>query len=180
MKFVGKIIVLIFIAISFLASHALAEEVMGRCVAFDKDKGTISIIKDVKNDKANPDFQLPPVSFALPSGAEAVKAGKRIKLDLKENKLKYFDDASASFKTLDFTLVEKKDGIEPEDALVANKKFPAIDKEKKTVTIYSKRQKALTVISMGADALALSEKVYDSGDDLKLTVEGGKLTKIEK
>ena len=29
----------------------------------------------------------------------------------KENKLKYYDDASSSFKTIDFTLVEKKENI---------------------------------------------------------------------
>jgi hypothetical protein len=99
---------------------------------------------------------------------------------LKENKLKYFDDASVSFKTIDFTLVEKKEGIEAEDPIVANSSFPAIDKEKKTVSIYSRRQKVLTIISVADDALNLPVKVYDSGDDLTLTVEGGKLTKVEK
>lgn len=161
-------------------SIAQADEIMGRCVGFDKDKGTITIIKDAKNDKANPDFQLPAATYTAPSGTEGIKAGKRTKLDLKENKLKYYDDASSSFKTIDFTLVEKKENIIPEDAIVANKKFPAIDKDKKTVTIYSKRQQVLTVIGVKDDALALSDKVYDSGDDLKLTVDGNKITKIEK
>lgn len=180
MKKFMKILSLSVIAVGLVASLSMAEEVMGRCVNFDKDKNTVTIIKDANNDKANPNFQLPPATYALPSGAEPVKFGKRIKLDLKENKLKYFDDASNSFKTLDFTLVEKAEGVEPEDARVANKKFPAIDKEKKTVTIYSKRQKVLTIIGISADSLALPEKTYDSGDDLKLTVDSGKITKIEK
>lgn len=171
---------LIVTAVLAAASLVKAEEIMGRCVAYDKDKETVTIIKDANNDKANPNFQLPPVTYALPSGADPVKAGKRIKLDMKENKLKYYDDASTSFKTIDFTLVDKKENIIPEDAIVANKKFPAIDKDKKTVTIYSKRQQVLTVITVPDAALALPEKTFDSGDDLKLIVDGTKITKMEK
>lgn len=180
MKLSCRIVVLSLLALSLFASAALAETIMGRVVAFDKAKRIITVVKDANNDKANPDFQLPPVSFELPSDVDRVKAGKRIKLDLKENKLKYFDDASVSFKTIDFTLVEKKEGIEAEDPIVANSSFPAIDKEKKTVSIFSRRQKVLTIISVPDDALNLPVNVYDSGDDLTLTVEGGKLTKIEK
>ena len=180
MKPFGKILILSTVAMGCLASVALAEEIMGRCVMFDKAKNTITIIKDTNNDKANPNFQLPAATYELPSGAEPVKFGKRIKLDTKENKMKYYDDISHSFKTIDFTLVEKKEAVEPSDALVANSKFPVINKEKKTVSIYSKRQKVLTVISVSADAAALSENIYDSGDDLKLSVDGGKITKIEK
>lgn len=175
-----RILMFSTVAMSFLASVALAEEIMGRCVAFDKAKNTITIVKDANNDKANPNFQLPAATYEVPSGAEPVKSGKRIKLDTKENKLKYYDDASSSFKTIDFTPVEKKEGVEPTDALVANSKFPVVDKEKKTVSIYSKRQKVLTVISVSAEAAALPENTYDSGDDLKLTVDGSKVTKIEK
>jgi len=180
MKLFGKVLILSTVAMGLFASAALAEEVMGRCVAYDKAKNTIAIIKDTNNDKANPNFQLPAVTYTLPSGAEPVKFGKRINLDTKANKMKYYDDTSSSFKMIDFTLVEKKEAVEPNDALVANGKFPVINKEKKTVSIYSKRQKALTVISVSADAAALPEYTYDSGDDLKLSVDGGKITKIEK
>lgn len=180
MKFTGKVVVFGLFIVSLFASAAVAETIMGRVVDFDKAKRIITIVKDANKDKANPDFQLPPVSFELPSDVDRVKAGKRIKLDLKENKLKYFDDASASFKTIDFTLVEKKEGIEAEDPIVANASFPAIDKEKKTVAIYSRRQKVLTIISVPDEALELPVKTYDSGDDLTLTVEGGKLVKVEK
>lgn len=180
MKQFGKIMLMSAVALGCLTSVALAEEVMGRCVAFDKAKNTITIIKDTNNNKVNPNFQLPPATYELPGGAEAVKVGKRIDLDTKASKLKYYDDLSHSFKTIDFTLVEKKEAVEPSDALVASAKFPVINKDKKTVSIYSKRQKMLTVISVSADAAALSESIYDSGDDLKLTVDGSKITKIEK
>lgn len=180
MKQFCKFLFLSVAAMGILGSTAMAEEIMGRCVAFDKEKNTITIIKDAANDKANPNFQLPPLTFELSAGTEPPKFGKRIKLDTKENKLKYYDDPSISFKSIDFTPVEKIDAVEPEDARVANKKFPAIDKEKKTVTIYSKRQKILTIISVPDSALALPEKTYDSGDDLKLTVDGKKIVTMEK
>lgn len=179
MKQFGKFLLVTSVVAAFFASTAFAEEIMGRCVAFDKDKNSITIVKDANNDKANPNFQLPPATFPVPAGTD-VKAGKRIKLDTKENKLTYFDDATSAFKIIAFTLTDKQEGVEPTDARVASSKFPAIDKAKKTVTIYSKRQKVLTVLTVADDALALPEKTYDSGDDLKLTVEGGKVTKIDK
>ena len=59
MKRFGKILILSTVAMGCLASVALAEEIMGRCVMFDKAKNTITVIKDTNNDKANPNFQLP-------------------------------------------------------------------------------------------------------------------------
>lgn len=180
MKKSFRIIAMTATLLGFMTSFACAEEVMGRCVAYDKTKNTISIIKDFNNNKANPDFQLPLLTYSLPEGTTA-KEGKRIKLDLNENKLKYYDDTTNSLKTIDFKLVEKKENIQPLDRIVVGEKFPAIDKAKKTVTIYSKRQKVLTVISVDDNALSLPEKIYDSGDDIKVTVgEPGKAVKIEK
>src|SRR5665647_1763109 len=45
MKLFGKVLILSTVAMGLFASAALAEEVMGRCVAYDKAKNTIAIIK---------------------------------------------------------------------------------------------------------------------------------------
>ena len=57
----------------------------GRAVSFDKDKRTVTIIRDKKIDTQNPDYSyLPPLTYVLPTdpietGPEP-KAGGRIKL----------------------------------------------------------------------------------------------------
>lgn len=163
-----------------LSCFASAEEIMGRCVGFDKGKNQIRIIRDMNNDKAKPDFQLPIQTFTIPENT-VVKDGLRIKLDLQDNKLKYYDEATDAIKVLDFQLISKKENVLPLDKEVVGEKFPAIDKAKKTVTIYSKRQKLLTVISVQDEVLELPLKVFDSGDDVKITtVEPGKAAKIDK
>jgi hypothetical protein len=73
MKQLCKFLFLSVAAMGLLGSAAVAEEIMGRCVAIDKEKNTITIIKDAANDKANPNFQLPPATFDLPAGAEPAR-----------------------------------------------------------------------------------------------------------
>ncbi len=163
---------------------ALAQEktVQGRTVEFDKAKNTVTLIKDSKNDPANPEYaELPPQVFALaPGAAPEPKAGGRMKLDAKTNKIIIYDPAAKAFKTIDYILVEQKEGVAPEDPAVADKKFPAVDKARKTVTIYSKRQKILTTFTPPDQYLDLPVATWDSGDEVRITyVEPGKAAKYE-
>ena len=108
------------------------------------------------------------------------KAGKRIKLDAKKNQIIIYDNASSALKTIDYTLVEQKENIEPDNALVAGKKFPLVDKTAKTVTVFSKRQKILTVFTLPEAELGSPDSMWDNGDELKITyAEEGKATKLE-
>lgn len=155
----------------------------GRVIAFDKAKGTITIIKDAKADAAHPDYTLPPITFTIPAdpadmGPEP-KAGKRIKLDVKAKQIIIFDPTSQNFKKLDYTLVDQKEGVEKDDPLVAGKKFPAVDKEKKTIIVYSPRQKIMTTFSLPDEYLALPTDTWDNGDEVSIAYqEEGKAQKI--
>jgi hypothetical protein len=145
----------------------------GRVVAFDKDKKLVTIIRDKKIDTVNPDYSyLPPLSYTLPADPEETgplpKPGARMKLDAEKNQIIIFDAKAQNFKTIDFKPIEKKTGVEKDDALVKGKKFPVVDKQKKTVTIYSSRQKLLETFALSEEYFALPDSTWDAGDEVRI------------
>lgn len=151
----------------------------GRVIKFDEATKTMTFIRDKANDTQNPDYtHLPPVTYTLPTDPDEVgplpKAGGRMKIDNKKNQITIFDPTTQNFKTIDFTMVDFKENIDKEHPLVFDKeagkakKFPVVDKEKKTVTIYSGRQKTLSVIALPEEYFALPENTWDSGDEARV------------
>ena len=156
----------------------------GRVIAFDKAKGTVTLIRDMKADPKNPDYsQLPPFVYEIPKDFNEMgpepKAGLRMKLDAKAKQITIFDPASQNFKKIDFTLIDQKEGVDAEDPLVKDKKFPLVDKEKKAITLYSKRQKLLTTFSVPDEYFALPAGAWDAGDEVRIYYkEAGKARRL--
>lgn len=151
----------------------------GRAIEFDKEKGLITIIRDVKHDAKNPDYSsLPPVTYLKPSNPDEMgpdpKVGYRMKLDTKKKQIVIFDKASQNFKTIDYIPVDEQENIDRKHPLVYDnatekaKKFPVVDKDKKQITIYSARQKLLVTISVPAEYFALPDYTWDSGDEVRI------------
>jgi len=145
----------------------------GRVVAFDKDKKRVTLIRDKKIDTLNPDYTyLPPQTYTLPEDPAETgplpKAGSRMKLDVEKNQVVIFDPKSQNFKAIGFKAVEKKTGVEKDDPLVKGKKFPVVDKQKKTVTIYSSRQKILETIGLADEFFDLPDSTWDAGDEVRI------------
>lgn len=151
----------------------------GRVIEFDKDKGLITLIRDVKHDAKNPDYSfLPPIVYQKPTdpnemGAEP-KPGYRMKLDTKKKQIVIFDKAAQNFKTIDYVPVDEQENIDRKHPLVYDaasekaKKFPLVDKDKKQITIYSARQKLLVTISVPPEYLSLPDYTWDSGDEVRI------------
>ncbi|MGD9504027.1 MAG: DUF4881 domain-containing protein [Syntrophobacteraceae bacterium] len=151
----------------------------GRVIEYDKDQGTVTFIRDVSTDSKNPDYShLPPVTYKLPADPHemgpAPKAGKRMKLDLKNKQIVVYVPALNSFATINYTLIDQKENIGSQDPLVYDAstdsaiKFPIVDKFKKTITIYSKRQKTLTSFSVPDEYFALTDDTWDNGDEVRV------------
>lgn len=175
-KKLGLLTVLLFVPLVFLfgcSDKDFGKVDQGRVIDFNKEKWTVTFIRDVKGDALKPDYSfLPPMTYTLPKepaemGPEP-KAGYRMKLDLQKNKITIFDPVTQNFKNIDFTIVDNKEKVEKDDPLVKDKKFPAVDKEKKTITIYSGRQKTLTAISVPDEYLDLPVKTWDNGDEVRV------------
>ena len=156
----------------------------GRVIAFDKAKGTVTLIRDMKADPKNPDYsQLPPIVYEIPKDFNEMgpepKAGLRMKLDAKAKQITIFDPASQNFKKIDYTLIDQKEGVEAEDPLVKDKKFPLVEKEKKAITLYSKRQKLLSTFSVPDEYFALPAGAWDAGDEVRIYYkENGKAQRL--
>ncbi len=54
------------------------------------------------------------------------------------------------------------------DPALQGKSFPVIDKGKKTITIYSGRQKILETISVPEEYLDLPPSTWDAGDEVRI------------
>jgi hypothetical protein len=156
----------------------------GRVIEFDKAKGTVTLIRDIKGDSKNPDYShLPPVVYQIPKDPAEMgpepKAGLRMKLDNKAKQIIIFDPASQNFKKIDYTLIDQKEAVEGENPLVKDKKFPLVDKEKKAITVYSKRQNLLTTFSVPDEYFALPAGAWDAGDEVRIYYkEAGKARRL--
>jgi len=151
----------------------------GRAIEFDKEKGTVTLIRDVKHDAKNPDYSfLPPVTYQKPVDPQEMgadpKAGYRMKLDTKKKQIVIFDKAAQNFKTIDYVSIDEQENIDRNHPLVYDKatekakKFPAVDRDKKQITIYSPRQKILVTISVPAEYFVLPDYTWDSGDEVRI------------
>lgn len=151
----------------------------GRVIKYDKDTKTMVMIRDKANDTQNPDYTyLPPVTYVMPADPAEMgpepKAGGRMKIDNKKNVITIFDPATQNFKSIDFVMVDYKENIDKNHPLVYDKeadkakKFPVVDKEKKTVTIYSGRQKTLSVIQLPEEYFAMPDNTWDAGDEARV------------
>ena len=145
----------------------------GRVVAFDKDKKLVTLIRDKKIDTLNPDYTyLPPQTYTLPEDPAETgplpKAGSRMKLDAEKNQIIIFNSKAQNFQSIDFKPVEKKTGVEKDDPLVKGKQFPVVDKQKKTVTIYSSRQKIYETLSLSEEYFTLPDSTWDAGDEVRI------------
>jgi len=145
----------------------------GRVVEFDAAKRLVTIIRDVKNDTLNPDYSyLPPLTYALPEDPAETGplplAGGRLKLDAEKNQIKIYNPKNKNFLWIDFKPIEKKTGIDRDNPLVKNKKFPVIDKTKKTITLYSARQQILETIEVPEEYLEWPESTWTAGDEVRI------------
>ncbi|MBA3036885.1 MAG: DUF4881 domain-containing protein [Desulfobacterium sp.] len=151
----------------------------GRVIEFDKEKGTVTLIRDFNADPNNPDYtHLPPFTYEMPKDPSEIgalpKAGKRMELDTEKNQIIIFDTATQNFKTIDYKVIDHKENVAKNNPLVydeateVSKSFPIIDKENKTITIYSGRQKILITFSLPDEYFALPDDTWDSGDEVRI------------
>ena len=152
----------------------------GRTIAFNKDTKEVTVIHDSAMDPQKPLYDvLPPSVFKLPvdpaeTGPEP-KFGQRLKLDTDKKVITIFDTKTQKIVDVPIMIVDLQQSIDKEHPLVFDKeakkakKFPVVDKEKKTVTIYSGRQKMLCTFSVPDQYIGYPDSTWDAGDEVRLT-----------
>jgi hypothetical protein len=162
----------------------------GRAIEFNKEKGTVTMIRDASPNPDKPDYShLPPVTYQVPKNPDEMgpdpKPGKRMKLDANNREIVIYVPALNNFAKINYTLVDQKENVSPDDPLVFDnvtgkaKTFPVVDQYRKTITIYSKRQKTLTTFSVPDEYFALPADTWDAGDDIRIYYkEEGKASRL--
>lgn len=152
----------------------------GRCIGFNKDTKEVTLINDSAMDSQKPVYDtLPPSVFKMPTdplelGPEP-KPGQRMKLDTEKKVITIFDATAQKIVDVPINVVDLQQPIDKEHPLVYDKaekkakKFPAVDKEKKTVTVYSGRQKMLCTFSVADQYFSYPANTWDAGDEVRLT-----------
>ena len=175
---------LFLLSIAMLAFGALGCEEygkvdQGRVIAFDKEKATVTVIEDKNMEPSNPDYSiLPPHTYTLPTepidrGADP-KIGLRMKLDVEKKYIKIFNPNTQALEELPITIVDVQKDIAKDHPLVfdkdknAAKKFPLVDQDKKTITIYSGRQKMLVTFSVPEEYFGMPEYTWEAGDEVRI------------
>jgi hypothetical protein len=152
------------------ANHGKVEQ--GRTVAFDKQNGVVTLILDSAPQANQPEYdRLPPVKVKLPVDPDEIgplpEPGKLLLLDTDKHQMMFFDPRLAAIKSVSYTIVEQHDNVGKDDARLANLKLPLVDRQQKTVTIYSRRKKILLRFTVPDKYLALPDDTWKAGDEVR-------------
>lgn len=151
----------------------MGKVVQGRAINKDNSKKTVDLILDVKHELGKPVYdQLPPVTYEFPQNPEEMgpepKAGKLMSINPDKKEIVIFDDATQKFKSITYTPIEVVKGVGLKDPRVASKKFPIVDREKKAITVYDKRNKLLTSFSLAEEYFKLPDETFGFGDEVRI------------
>lgn len=144
----------------------------GRAIAYDKQKGVVTLILDSAPKSDQPKYDvLPPVAVTLPLSPNetgpAPEAGKLLSFDAKTRTVVFFDQVSGSVRTVSYVPVVEQNDVSRNDPRVAKAKLPMVDRQKKTVTIYSRRKRILLTFAVPDQYLALPDDTWKSGDEIR-------------
>lgn len=170
----------VFLLVAVLAGcQKMGRVDQGRAIEFDKEKGTVTMIRDASPNPDNPEYShLPPVTYQVPTNPDEMgadpKPGKRMKLDAIRREIVIYVPALNNFAKINYTLVDQKENVGPDDPLVLDKvtrkpkTFPVVDQHRKTITIYSRRQKTVTTFAVPDEYFAMPADTWDSGDEIRI------------
>lgn len=178
-KRIGLFATLMGFALMCAAGCELGTVDQGRVVKYDRDKRQVTIIRDSASDPKNPQYDhLPPLTYELPDLASETgpepAAGGRLKLDTKNRQIVIYDDAAKNFRTIEYTLIDQRENVSASDPAVFDRsegrpvRFPVVDREKKTISIYSATQKMLVTFSLPEEYFSLPDHTWEAGDVVRI------------
>jgi hypothetical protein len=144
----------------------------GRVIAFDKEKGLVTVIRDSAGTTNKPKYDLlPPVAIKVPADPDEMgphpAAGKRMLFDTENKKVVVFDAIAGSIKTITYTPLVEVSNVAKDDARVKGVQFPLVDRPNKAITIYSSRDKKLVKFTVADEYFALPDDTWKAGDDVR-------------
>lgn len=170
------------VRIKFLAGLPLAATLgcgtfgkveQGRVIHYDRAKGVVTLILDSnRSEPRKPRYEvLPPVTVRIPAAPGAMgpapQAGKLLDLDRGSRKLVVFDSARQSLTTIQYTLLEERAGVAPNDRRLAGMHAPVVDRARQAVSLYLPKERVLLTFSVPPECLALPAETWILGDEIR-------------
>ena len=173
MKIRSLLLILVLGLTTFLAACNFEGGVeQGRCVAFNPEGKTITIVVDVTHDQFNPHYSGGAHTYKLPASpgemGPAPVVGGRLMIDLTKNTVLIYDNDAKTVREIPVQFVDVEKNIQPKHPKVAGKTFPIVDKEQQTVTVYSSRLSALITFKVPASEIDLPVYAWTAGNEMRV------------
>lgn len=173
MKIRSLLLILVLGLTTFLAACNFEGGVeQGRCVAFNPEGKTITIVVDVTHDQFNPHYSGGAHTYKLPASpgemGPAPVVGGRLMIDLVKNTVLIYDNNANAVREIPVQFVDVEKNIQPKHPKVAGKTFPVVDKEQQTVTVYSSRLSALITFKVPASEIDLPVYAWTAGNEMRV------------
>lgn len=182
MKKLWNLLIAGMLALLLVGCSSYGEVEQGRVVAFNKDTMEVTFIKDTTTDDMHPHHDaLPALVMKMPLDPNEIgpwpEVGLRMILDLEQHLIVMYNPETESFDKLPFEVVSRHDNVDARkrhplvyDATTEQmRKFPVVNSEERTVTVYSSRQKVLTTIRLAAeDFNRYDEADWAAGDEVRV------------
>lgn len=151
----------------------------GRVIAFDETRRVVTLVRDISDDPQNPDYRgMPPELISLPEDPSEVGAlpasGKLLKVDVSAKTLTVMDESAQALKPIEVTIQSLEEDVGAKDPRVydraakAAKPFPVLEREKRTLTLYLKKEKTLLTVVLPEEAATLPDETWKMGDEVRL------------
>lgn len=173
MKIRSLLLILVLGLTTFLAACNFEGGVeQGRCVAFNPEAKTITIIVDVTHDQFNPHYSGGAHTYKLPASPDEMGptpvVGGRLMIDLAKNTVLIYDNNANAVREIPVQFLDVEKNIQPKHPKVAGKTFPIVDKEQQTVTVYSNRLSALITFKVPASEIDLPVYAWTAGNEMRI------------
>ena len=173
MKIRSLLLILVLGLTTFLAACNFEGGVeQGRCVAFNPEAKTMTIVVDVTHDQFNPHYSGGAHTYKLPASPGEMRptpvVGGRLMIDLAKNTVLIYDNNANAVREIPVQFVDVEKNIQPKHPKVAGKTFPVVDKEQQTVTVYSSRLSALITFKVPASEIDLPVYAWTAGNEMRV------------
>ncbi|MGA2269863.1 MAG: DUF4881 domain-containing protein [Bryobacteraceae bacterium] len=145
----------------------------GQVIEYKRGTGLVTVIGDSNyRDPVNPRFDvLPPVTIRTPEDPQEMgpepEAGKLLRLDYGNRRAVVFDASTQTLRTVAYMLISEQNDVSPADARARHTRFPVVDRTRKTITVYSPRDRKLVVFAVPEEYYALPDDTWKAGDEVR-------------
>jgi hypothetical protein len=142
-------------------------------VEYQRSTGLVTLIGDSNyRNPASPRFDvLPPATIRVPQDPQEMgpepAAGKLLQLDYANRRAVVFDATTRGLRTVTYTLISQENDVYPADARVSHARFPVVDRTRKTIGVYSSRDRKLVVFAVPVEYYAMPDDTWKIGDEVR-------------